>query len=85
MEVRTNTDGSVDILSYGQHVLTIDEVSDEDTINLFLLTKENTNILETDNAPGMTKPWTHELLAVRNAASKPIFKKKQPRYKIGEQ
>jgi len=74
--------GGLDITCHGQFVLTIDEVSDEDCINLFLTPASSGEIIETDTDPEIDKPWSHELIVIRNNRSRVLFKNNQPKFKI---
>ena len=89
MKVVMKEDGSIDIICHNQKVLTIDETSDVDTINLFLIPVDG-SILTTDDWSeqiGMEKekkPWTHELLADRKKEHKQFFLDNEPVYILPE-
>ena len=80
MSVEMTKDGDVIISAHGQPVLKIVEVSDIDTINLFLTPILATilpcELVEPDN------PVKFELLANRNKQSKIEFEKHEPQFTI---
>jgi len=86
-----NDKGQILIVCDEQVVLEISEISDEDTINLFLIPAKNTDIIKTEDLIKQQEfppkevsksPWTHEVLAMRNALSKRVFEITQPLYSL---
>ena len=86
-----NDKGSILIVCDEQVVLQIEETSDEDTINLFLIPAKNADIIKTEDfikrqefSPKEVSKssWTHEVLAMRNALSKRVFEITQPLYSL---
>lgn len=82
MKATKGKNGDIIITCHKQHVLTICETSDEDTINLFLI-PINSDILETDSSE-YSKDWTHELLSDRTKESKKNFADNEPCYQLIE-
>ena len=58
-------DQEVSLKVDGIPILDIDQVSDENTINLFLIPCGSTSIVKTDQEEGVEKEWTHEVLRER--------------------
>ncbi len=64
--VDKGSNGGMDILVDGQVVLNIDEVSDNETINLFLRpVGKDATIIETMKCTSIKVAWSHELLTHR--------------------
>jgi hypothetical protein len=59
----TQKNGNVQVMVDGHLVITIDETSDDETINLFLYPENKAEIVETDGRAW--KPWSHEVLMRR--------------------
>ncbi len=67
MECIKGKDGYIMIYCERQMVLKISEVSDKDTVNLFLYPGDNADILETNTTEYYPDcGFTHEVIAVRN-------------------
>lgn len=80
MEIKPNKTDGFGVWCHGQLVLEIEELSDRDTINLFLTCGDQSQIVESANKNDW--PWTHEVLAKRNDQSRKKFISNEPVYKL---